>query len=135
MNRAKIEYICGICWGGQQRTCCHCAAVERVRGGEGRQRRVAALICVGPAARDFGNNDEVPLGERIEDYPPFTDPATICATRSLEHLGVAGIRVVGHGMQRGSNPRKLGAGGASEGAARTISEHETISCSHCSSVM
>ena len=40
---------------------------------------MAALICVGPAARDFGYNDEVPLGERIEDYPPFTDSATKCA--------------------------------------------------------
>lgn len=73
MNGAKIEYICGIVGAADQRTNCHCA------GGEGGHHRMAALICVGPAARDFGYNDEVPLGERIEDYPPFTDSATKCA--------------------------------------------------------
>jgi hypothetical protein len=40
---------------------------------------LATLVCVGPAARDFNYNDEVPLGERIEYYPPFTDSAAKCA--------------------------------------------------------
>ena len=85
----------------------------------------ASLICVGAAAGNFGHNDKIPLGKQVEEYPPFTDSSAECAARSLEHLGVAGIRVVGHSVQHGSNPRKLGAGGASESTARTISEHET----------
>ena len=76
-------------------------------------------ICVGAAAGNFGHNDKIPLGKQVEEYPPFTDSSAECAARSLEHLGVAGIRVVGHCVQHGSNPRKLGAGGASESAART----------------
>jgi hypothetical protein len=86
---------------------------------------VATLVRVGAAAGDLSHNDKVALGKRIEDYPPFADSATECAARSLEHLGVAGIRIVGHRMQRGLNTRKLGVGGPSESATRTISEHET----------
>jgi hypothetical protein len=43
------------------------------------QASVATLVCMGPAAGNFGDYDEVPLGKRVKDYPPFTDPAAKCA--------------------------------------------------------
>jgi hypothetical protein len=50
------------------------------------QVSVAMLVCMGAAAGNFGHNDEVPLGRRIEDYPPFTDPAAKCAPDPLSIL-------------------------------------------------